>query len=201
MRHKHTENRALFVSQKAGPSLKTAAPLRPLLCVRDPPYCRESFWTLVWPVYVTWGKPRTGMRTSPGIGERVTVKMSCTTDYVCSHTASLFGRYFTPIYTADSGRTHKCVSVNGAGLSGAVLHWRARRYFADWRSKPNRFVFFGRVCQCVVWFRATHINALHSFLYTTRKWLILRNTSKLVLCRMFQNVSEPILKYWKKYCT
>ena len=48
-----------------------------------------------------------------------------------SHTASVFGRYFTLIYVADSGRTNKRVSVSGDGLSGAVLHRRARTCFAD----------------------------------------------------------------------
>ena len=49
----------------------------------------------------------------------------------CGHTASVFGRYFTLTYTADNGRTNKCVYVSGDGLSGAVLHRRARTCFAN----------------------------------------------------------------------
>jgi hypothetical protein len=48
---------------------------------------------------------------------------------------------FSLTYIADSGRTNKCVSVSGDGLSGAVLHWRARICFDDWLSKPNYLVF------------------------------------------------------------
>ena len=61
----------------------------------------------------------------------------------------------------------------------------------------NQIILFfsGRICQCVVQFRAKHIDALYSFLYIRRKWLILRTSKKLILCRMYQNVSGPILKY------
>ena len=133
-------------------------------------------------------------------GERVTVKMSCNTDYVCGHTASVFGWYFTLTYTAYSDRTNKCVSVTGDGISCAVLHWRARTWFADWRSNPNHLVFFRtciKVCRVV---SCRHIDALYSFLYMRRKWLILRNSMKLISCSMYHNLYRLILNYWKNFC-
>ena len=123
--------------------------------------------------------------------------MSCNTDYVCCHTVSVFGRYFALTYTADSGRKKQMRFSEWRQSQWRRTSLTCTDMFRRLTVETESFRYFwpcmpvSRVVSC------RHIHALYSFLYIRRKWLILSNSMKLILCRIYHNVYRTILNYRK----